>query len=1472
MLAWSPTLRGLRDEWGLMRSRFTVVVTALALALSVGASTTASAGSVDVPRGLVSLPARANRAALPVSLILSASVSPGVWLEGARVAVYSRHGAVAWGVTNSVGVLQVAVTQVRRDEWPLRIVTSGGTVNGLPFGGHLETYAWESGMFSLNLWPSAAARLIDRPGKNAPSRALWESGIEKVRGVLKVPDYASTSVLEGGNFYVDGGRVAAIVQALGGFESDAFDVLVGKVASASAKYEPKKKRNTSFLGLAPLAGTVTMAGPSMFGSTLGDSSIATPCEAITPDTPTSSGKSAGFFATVGVGAAAGLAFNVLGGAEIKVFDTVIKGFKPVTSNPLLDTMSGGYYAGTMFDWFNSSGESVETEQLTAIQDQLTCISAQVAAVEAAVQDLSNQTALNNIFGAGSKAAICAEDVAGSGQAFDKYRSMVRTAIPVSVPLKSAASPGSTSILVPTAYGANFTKGATVTGDGLAPLYLGGNNPTNPAQPRTTYPTSLNINQGSYTVEFLSSVWSGLGSAFSTSQLRGQHVSGTGVGVNNDGSPATVLGVSEFNGVTTLSLSASATEATYAGAALTIAGNNIVVSQPTAVTGGYSVSLSAPATGIVQSVSVAQSLDVTNALLPGTIDTFDLGYCVGVVNDALFATQSSGPTGLVAYLTWLTNGASGVGSTMTPAMLSQLQQFLTYWGLIEAQAFMLGAEYENFYGDVGGAVEQLSGFAPIHAEGSWPICWETADKGSACSAFSNLAEAWPDPLYSDEIGQTGSMVAVNAFPGGLSVPPDSTQAKLDRTETSLNPATWLALYWRLGGNCGPYSNGLAPNASFPTFNRTDQNLCPLNDASQFDNGAKWSGVAVNPKTVSANGTGTIYSPTNLYPFFTSPSDGSGQNDTGGVAGISATNCRLGRPYYGSARCQFNALGFNPGGYDSATTAFPNGSVTFTAGSPVVTTASPHGLGVGDAVRFWADGTGLPAGVAGATYYVVSAGLAVNTFEVATGAGGTPAYARGACPGNCYFYSTTPKPAMAPNLVENYRSPKVAHTRAIDLAQEPLALSPASTRMTGNQTGALLEGMQCGSPGTSTLSVSRNTDGSALFTAASTHGLALGDPVVFPTTAGGNLTAGTVYYVASVPTGYKFSLSTSAAGAANVPYKASASSISYATTQCPTWERQSADLLAKTSNDAGFMTADSNMTQYLWEGVDSLAECQNYFHFFYAQQYQYAYNSYQTTANGATSTSGQLRLPTILSSIGATDLRNTFAFGRNCSWDGIDRPHSCYSQGALRSEKIGLIGPRSDAVVAGFSITSFWPLAEEGVQACDTPFYYNSNTTNFINQTNLNAASYHPDAKRFDSFVLGRTWWPALGSLIANGPSAPITVKCADIDCDDYTFTNPVVDLAAPSVPTSVLVSPKAGGKYTVAWDQPVTAGAGRIAYYKVVATNGWTCKVANADGLALKGSKTFATCTGGTPTPPSVTVTAFNSIGISTNATPAVPPT
>lgn len=90
----------------------------------------------------------------------------------------------------------------------------------------------------------------------------------------------------------------------------------------------------------------------------------------------------------------------------------------------------------------------------------------------------------------------------------------------------------------------------------------------------------------------------------------------------------------------------------------------------------------------------------------------------------------------------------------------------------------------------------------------------------------------------------------------------------------------------------------------------------------------------------------------------------------------------------------------------------GTATVTIASPAVVSFTAHGLVANDTVELTTDGS-LPTGViASTTYYVISAGLTANSFQISATLGGTAIDTSGSQSGTHTLFSTTPI-AIGPN---------------------------------------------------------------------------------------------------------------------------------------------------------------------------------------------------------------------------------------------------------------------------------------------------------------------------------------------------------------------------------------------------------------------------------------------------------------------------
>lgn len=113
--------------------------------------------------------------------------------------------------------------------------------------------------------------------------------------------------------------------------------------------------------------------------------------------------------------------------------------------------------------------------------------------------------------------------------------------------------------------------------------------------------------------------------------------------------------------------------------------------------------------------------------------------------------------------------------------------------------------------------------------------------------------------------------------------------------------------------------------------------------------------------------------------------------------------------GGAPASTSVMGFLRASYNSDVAL---GNCTITVASPAVITKTAHGLTINDIVVFATTGT-LPTGlVAGTKYYVLSAGLTTDDFQVSLSAGGTAIDTTGAGSGTHSVTKVTPI-AVSPN---------------------------------------------------------------------------------------------------------------------------------------------------------------------------------------------------------------------------------------------------------------------------------------------------------------------------------------------------------------------------------------------------------------------------------------------------------------------------
>ena len=214
--------------------------------------------------------------------------------------------------------------------------------------------------------------------------------------------------------------------------------------------------------------------------------------------------------------------------------------------------------------------------------------------------------------------------------------------------------------------------------------------------------------------------------------------------------------------------------------------------------------------------------------------------------------------------------------------------------------------------------------------------------------------------------------------------------------------------------------------------------------------------------------------------------------------------------------------------------PSSSVAISVASPAVVTWASHGLSAGTPIVFSTTGS-LPTGLtAGATYYVLAAGLTANSFEVST----TPA-------GSFYGGSTVAAPVATSgtqsgtqtaqtftNLFSEPHYSDFPSTLAnLSWPSQPSAQVASASNFSIRWDGYLVAGL---ASATNLVSIANP----AVVTwfqngVSSPHGLSAGTPVVFSTTGAlpTGLTAGTTYYVLTAGlTANTFEVSTTPGGSA------------------------------------------------------------------------------------------------------------------------------------------------------------------------------------------------------------------------------------------------------------------------------------------------------------------------------------------------------
>lgn len=198
------------------------------------------------------------------------------------------------------------------------------------------------------------------------------------------------------------------------------------------------------------------------------------------------------------------------------------------------------------------------------------------------------------------------------------------------------------------------------------------------------------------------------------------------------------------------------------------------------------------------------LFLTNASLTSTMKQINKmnSNCGDAINDALFSTQGGVQAAWPAVLAQYRNGDFNPTDTAAfgPGSISQIQQFLQYWGNLEYQQITMMNDYYNYQANVVGAPQTTLQNAAWggNCQKAPSLSDVTANQTSSdwCQWQQNIIDVWPGATYSDEVADwdlnpvpssspyalSGS--AVSAVPGGYG---KSTSAWTEDPR-ELNPAT------------------------------------------------------------------------------------------------------------------------------------------------------------------------------------------------------------------------------------------------------------------------------------------------------------------------------------------------------------------------------------------------------------------------------------------------------------------------------------------------------------------------------------------------------------------------------------------------------------------------------------------------------------------------------------------------------------
>jgi len=232
----------------------------------------------------------------------------------------------------------------------------------------------------------------------------------------------------------------------------------------------------------------------------------------------------------------------------------------------------------------------------------------------------------------------------------------------------------------------------------------------------------------------------------------------------------------------------------------------------------------------------------------------------VINNMLFGTAGGQGS---AWQQVNKNYLSNYGNNWwTQVQAQQLQQFLSYWSTLLYDIFVLRNEYFNYYGQTQNS---------IIAAGNVPESSTTCIAGTTnvtptfCAWNSNIANAFPEDLYSDEIGIIGSGISVMAYPAGLG---------LGVGQLGLNTPFLLNNWTNVGNGNGQYYAAQAVQSAIDQYAGLGVNPKGYGTAVEdFTNPQSTHGYTLTESNISAlnnTGAGGLSAIAFLFGELSSPS--------------------------------------------------------------------------------------------------------------------------------------------------------------------------------------------------------------------------------------------------------------------------------------------------------------------------------------------------------------------------------------------------------------------------------------------------------------------------------------------------------------------------------------------------------------------------------------------------------------------------